>query len=109
MACVGILMSTETLKTATGAHHVIERGDFGRKVTDEALRLYRSHDAEPNARVPVELRKAAERIVQLEEALRARDNTIVEVHEELRLCREEADAHKAEAAYWEGKATDGAS
>ena len=106
-------MSTETHETATGASAVVQRGEYGRKVIAEVHTLYHLHEQGPCVGncgiVPADFKIAAERIVQLEEALRARDATIVELHEELRLCREEADAHLADAAYWEGKCTDGGS
>jgi len=99
-------MSTETHETATGASAVVQRGEYGRKVIEQCHIIYPLHEEGPcqgNCKiVPADFRLAAERIVGLEE-------DIVKLHDELRLVREEADGYKADAAYWEGKATDGGS
>ena len=107
------MSATEQLKTATGAHHAIQRGEFGRKVIDEVHTLYHLHEQGPCVGncgiVPADFKIAAERIVQLEEALRERDNTIVELHDEVAHWRDEAAGAYADAAYWEGKASDAGS
>jgi len=106
-------MSTEKLETKTGASHVVTSGEYGRKVTEEARRLYIDHQHSPckgNCKVtPATFRAAAERIVQLEEALRSRDQEIVGLHGDVRHWHEEADGAHAEACYWKAKATDGTS
>ena len=66
-------MSTETHETATGASAVVQRGEYGRKVIEQCHILYHLHEEGPCTGncgiVPADFRIAAERIVQLEEAL----------------------------------------
>ncbi len=107
-------MSTEQLSTSTKATHAIERGHFGRKVIDEAQRLYTEHwlhvresgstSTTPAGNPsPATFRAAAERIVTLEEAVRDRDRKLVEAHEETAHWRLEADGHAGDATYYEAK------
>jgi len=97
---------TTNLTTKTAATYRITRSEHGAQVAEEARRLYVEHTEGPLHRQlqdahPAVFRDAAERIISLEEAVRARDEEIVDLHAELRLLRQECDGHSADARYWE--------
>ena len=98
---------TEHLTTKTAASYRVTRGEHGTQVAEEAERLNAEHSILcPDGfcqETASGFRAAAERIVTLEEAVRERDNQIVELHEEVTHLHHEADGAHADARYWEAK------
>jgi hypothetical protein len=92
------MSATEKLETTTGASHVITRGNHGKRVEEVGIQLMADNAS---------ILTIAERIVQLEEAVRDRDHQIVTLHEEVAYWSHEADGHARDAAYFEGKSSDG--
>ncbi len=72
-------------------------------IVEEAQRLYLEHAYSKCSgcqATPATFRAAAVRIKQLEDAVRDRDRTIVELHEQVTFWQHEHDGAARELAYW---------